>query len=71
MRNMVPSSSALVGITINGETYYVHGFWDDISQTYIHCVLSEYVVEKSQYRKYLLKVCESHEECKNWVYARK
>lgn len=54
MRRTVIVSRASSEYTKNGITYYFHGIYDDFTQSWTHCMLSEYIVEKSKYRDFLL-----------------
>lgn len=67
LRRRVPISRASSGFTKNGKSYYFHSIWNNFSQTWTHCVLSKDIVEESEYRKYLLMVGNTPQECREWV----
>lgn len=67
MRRRVPISRSSSGVGKNGKSYYFHSIWNDFSQTWTHCVLSEHIVVKYEYRKYVLMVGDTPEECREWV----
>ena len=67
MGRRVRISRASSEVYKNGKSYYFHGIWNGISQTWTHCVLTEYIVEKSKYRNYLLMERNTPQECREWV----
>ena len=67
MRRRVRISRASSEVCKNGKSYYFHGIWNDVSQTWTHCVLTEDIVEKSKYRNYLFMEGNTPQECREWV----